>query len=525
MNSLKNYTAKNRLHKSLYFLGAIIILIFLGFKVEFDFIRLYKGIPSMIDLFVRMLKPNTSYGVEVFDKLNETIQIAIVSSIIGVLLALPFSLFIANNIAPNKYIGTILSGVFSFFRTIPSLIWAAILVSIFSIGKFAGIIALTIIAFLISLKLFREYIEAINENQLSSIRSVGANAIQVLRYCVLPYISELSVSIFFIVLETNIRSATILGLVGAGGIGQIMWRDLNHLRYDNLSTLILVLFLTILIIDLLSLFVRKYFIKKTIRFRDINTYRRFKVFKIFYVPILVILLFLFAFSSLNITYDRFVLGIAQGKNVILRMVRVDITCFSKLIEGILESFFIAIFATIVGGLLSLIFSYLTAYNTSPHKGVSIFLKGIINILRTFPPIITAIIFFRGVGPGPLAGAMALSIYTTGVLTKMYSEVLESGEKNIQNSIITTGATNFQSYRHGLLPHTFSTFVSLALYRLESNIRNSTILGVIGAGGIGTTLAMNITWRNWEKVGFLLLGISIMVIIIDKLSQYLRKIFA
>lgn len=90
-------------------------------------------------------------------------------------------------------------------------------------------------------------------------------------------------------------------------------------------------------------------------------------------------------------------------------------------------------------------------------------------------------------------------------------------------VIVVGTTNLQSYRHGLLPHTFPTFISLALYRLESNIRNSTILGIIGAGGIGTILSMNITWRNWEKVGFLLLGISLMVITIDKLSNYLRKI--
>ena len=108
---------------------------------------------------------------------------------------------------------------------------------------------------------------------------------------------------------------------------------------------------------------------------------------------------------------------------------------------------------------------------------------------------------------------------------MYSEVLESTERDIKDSIIITGATNLQSYRYGLLPHTFPTFISLVLYRLESNIRNSTILGVIGAGGIGTILAMNITWRNWEKVGLLLLGISIMIIIIDKLSNYLRKLFA
>lgn len=66
------------------------------------------------------------------------------------------------------------------------------------------------------------------------------------------------------------------------------------------------------------------------------------------------------------------------------------------------------------------------------------------------------------------------------------------------------------------------FMSLALYRLESNIRNSTILGIIGAGGIGTILAMNISWRNWDRVGLLILGVSMMIISIDTISQYIRK---
>jgi len=232
-----------------------------------------------------------------------------------------------------------------------------------------------------------------------------------------------------------------------------------------------------------------------------------------------------AFKSLGIDYDRLILGLNQGRNIVVRMVKIDVNYFPKLIEGIGESFFIAIFATIMGALFSLLFAYLTAYNTSPNKIISVLFKGIINISRTFPPLITAIIFFRGIGPGPLAGAMALSIYTMGVLTKMYSEVLENTKENVKDSILVTGAANFQAYRHGLLPHTFSTFISLVLYRLESNIRNSAILGVIGAGGIGTILAMNITWRNWEKVGLLLLGVSIMIIIIDRLSQYLRNKFS
>lgn len=502
----------------------MIVLIFLGIKVEFSFIRLYKGIPSMLNLFVRMLKPNLLYRNEVFSKLLETIEMAIISSVTGVFLALPFSLLIADNITSNKYIANILTGIFSFVRTIPSLIWATLLVSIFSIGRFSGIIALTIIGFLMSLKLFKEYIEDINENQLNSTRSVGATSIQVLRYCVLPNILQLIISVFFIVFETNIRSATILGLVGAGGVGQIMWRDLNHLRYDNLSTLILILFLTILFIDLFSLYIRKNLINKHLKYKSIRDYKRTKILKGIFIPIGIIILTFVIFNFLDIKYERLLIGINQGKEMITRMINIDISYYSQLIRGIKESFFIAVFATMIGALLTFVLTYFTAYNTSPKKSISFFLKGIINILRTFPPIITAIIFFRGIGPGPLAGAMALSLYTTGVLTKMYSEVLENTEQNIRDSILSTGASNLQSYIHGLFPYTFSTFLSLTLYRLESNIRNSTILGIIGAGGIGTILSMNITWRNWERVGLLLLGVSFMVMAIDKFSNYLRRLF-
>ena len=332
----------------------------------------------------------------------------------------------------------------------------------------------------------------------------------------------MAISVFFIVFETNIRSATILGLVGAGGIGQIMWRDLNHLRYDNLATLILALFLTILSIDLISLWIRSYLDKRSIAFDSIYKYRLYKIRKSVAIPVLFLVILSVIASSLNITMERLLIGYEQGKTIVTRMMDPDISYLPKLFKGIGESFFIALFATFTGGIFALILSYFTAFNVGPSKRLSLVLKGFVNILRTFPPIIVAIIFFRGVGPGPLAGGLALSIYTTGVLTKMYSEVLESTPKSIGESVLVTGATRFEAYRHGIFPQTFGNFISLLLYRMESNIRNSTILGIIGAGGIGTIISMNINWRNWERVGLLLLGVSIMIIIVDRISNFIRE---
>ena len=522
MISLKEYMNRKLKRNLTASIIAIAAVIYIGYKIEFDAVRIIRGIPSMMDLFARMLKPNLSYGGEVFEKIYETVEIAILSSLAGVAAAIPFALLTAENISPNRFLSKVLNSIFAFFRTIPSLIWAAVLVSVFSIGKFSGIIALTIIAFLMSLKLFREYIESINKNQLDSTRSVGATSIEVLRYCVLPSMLGMAISVFFIVFETNIRSATILGLVGAGGIGQIMWRDLNHLRYDNLATLILALFLTILSIDLISLWIRSYLDKRSIVFDNICKYRLYKIRKSVAIPVLFLVILSVIASSLNITMERLLIGYEQGKTIVTRMIDPDISYLPKLFKGIGESFFIALFATFTGGIFALILSYFTAFNVGPSKRLSLVLKGFVNILRTFPPIIVAIIFFRGVGPGPLAGGLALSIYTTGVLTKMYSEVLESTPKSIGESVLVTGATRFEAYRHGIFPQTFGNFISLLLYRMESNIRNSTILGIIGAGGIGTIISMNINWRNWERVGLLLLGVSIMIIIVDRISNFIRE---
>lgn len=522
--SLKRYTTNRKLKALIYISLTLVLVIFLGYKVNFSLERIVRGLPSMFDLFKRILRPNINYITEVFGKLFETIEIAIISTLIGLIFSTVFSLFISSNIRPNETVGKILTLFFAVLRTIPSLIWAAILVSIFSIGKFSGIVALSIIAFLMSLKLFREYIEAINENSLNSVRSLGASSIEVLRYGVFPHMFELFASTFFLVFETNIRSATVLGLVGAGGIGQIMWRDINHLRYDNVAMLIFILFSTILIIDLLSLFIRKYVLNFNREYKNIEEFKKYKIIKIIILPIFILGVMFLVFNSLEISLDRLKLGLEQGSTIVRRLLTPDFSYYKKLFEGIGESLFIALFATITGAFFSIILSFFAAYNLSPKKWISFLLKGLINIFRTFPPIVTAIMFFRGVGPGPLSGALALSIYTSGVLTKMYSEVLENVPENLRLSIVSTGSTSFQSYRYGLIPHTLPTFISLSLYRFESNIRNSTILGIIGAGGIGTALSMNINWRNWEKVGLLLLGTSILIIIVDSLSNLIRKRF-
>ncbi|MFK4785036.1 phosphonate ABC transporter, permease protein PhnE [Fusobacterium sp. MFO224] len=519
--SLEEYIANNRKKKEKFLLYFFIIVGVLFYLIDFDIILFVRGIPDMLDLLIKIFKPNFSYSDVVWRALLDTIQMSIIGSFLGVIFSIPFIFLTAGNITFSKKIAIILNRVFAILRTIPSLIWAAILVSIFSIGKFSGTVALTIIAFLIAQKLLRERVEEIGEDKLNSTLSTGASRIQLMKYSVMPEIKKHIISTFFIILESNIRSATILGFVGAGGIGQIMWRDLNHLRYDNLATIILILFILILSIDFLSLFVRRAKNIKKCRIKTYSGFRAYKIIKKLFVLFFIILITLVLKNYFNITLERLYKGFLQGKVILIRMCHLNIKYFPKIVEGIWDSFIIALFATFFSAILGFIMSFFAAYNSSPNKYFSIIFKGLINIMRTIPPMIIAIVFFRGIGPGKVAGALALVVYTSGTLTKMYSEIIENVNENVEDSIKSTGAKKIAVYTSGLFRETYPSFVGVLLYRLESNIRNSTILGIIGAGGIGTLLNMNIMWRNWENVGLIVLAIGIMVGCIDILSKKIR----
>lgn len=522
MMSYREYTTKklrNKLSKWGYFLVAILAT---GLLVEFDFLKLIRGLPAMGDLLGRMLRPNFSYLGKMLFPLLETIEIALLASILGTAFSLPLSLLMSKHSGFPKAITWIFSSFFALLRTIPTLVWAAFLVSMFSVGKFSGIMATFIIASLIGTRLMREHIDSISLNKILSMRSTGASHFQVLRYCILPETVPNIISVFFIVLESCIRSAAVLGLVGAGGIGQILWMELNTFRYDNIATIVLVLFLTIYLMDVISVKARNF---KGDTFWHTPTLHAFRIKKnaMRVLKLLgVVLGFWFLFRALNVTSARFLLGLEQGGYILQNLLQPDFSYAHKLWQGLSESFAIAVFATLLGGWISYFIVGFTAHNTTPAKPLSWIFKAITNVLRTFPPMITAIVFFRGVGPGPFAGALALSVYTAGVMVKLYSEAVESLPNAVLDSLRTTGATQGQIYRYGVFPESMATFFGLLLYRLESNIRNSTILGMIGAGGIGVALSNNIQWRNWNRVGLLLLGSGAMIIAFDMLSRYLRK---
>lgn len=498
--------------------------LFSAWKIGFDPVRIWRGFPQMGGLLARMATPQWDYAAQVLETLVDTLQMAVAGAILGTVAGVPLAFLAARNISPlpalRRPVRWLLAGV----RTIPHIIWAALLVTVLSLGRAAGVVALTITAANIVAKLLSEYMENLEERQLDALRGVGAGWSAVTAYAVIPRIGGQVWSLFFFTLEVNVRAATVLGLVGAGGIGQLLWRDLNFLRYDRLATLILILFLTVAAIDILSWLARRFqgLELPALRFKSYSWYRAWQGFKLALATISIGLAVVWGLSLLGIGWDRFLLGMEQAKIMLSRMLNPDWSYLPRLGQGLAESMYIAIFATIVGSLLAIPAAFLGAGNLWKFKAWPLANKTCVNLIRTFPSIILAIMFFRGVGPGPLAGALALSIYTSGVLGKLYSEIVEAVDHRVLEAMVSTGASPAQTWFFGLMPRVLPDFLAASLYRLESNVRTATILGIVGAGGIGTWLMMNLTARNWERVGLLLLGQVVVIVLVDSVSSVLRR---
>lgn len=187
---------------------------------------------------------------------------------------------------------------------------------------------------------------------------------------------------------------------------------------------------------------------------------------------------------------------------------------------IVETLAIAFLGTVIGTIIATPLSFLTARNIAP-KPVHYIMLVVVMLIRTFPAFIYGLMFIRVTGPGPFAGVLTMSLSSVGMLTKRNAEVVEDIDRGVLESLDAAGCTGFQKIRYGILPQLYSNFVSNMIYRFDINMKNASILGLVGAGGIGAPLIFNMNSYRWNAVGALLIGLVIIVLIIEYISTRIR----
>ena len=190
---------------------------------------------------------------------------------------------------------------------------------------------------------------------------------------------------------------------------------------------------------------------------------------------------------------------------------------------ILLTIAIAFAGTVIGTILAIPFTLLASRNlwgknsTVPRIG-----KFVLDILRSFPELIYAIIFVKVVGPGAFAGVMAIGIHQIGMLGKLFAEEMEKMNEDAVEACRSVGANSVQTMFYARIPQLMPIYSSLILNHFEIGVRSASTLGLVGAGGIGAPLIFAIQARNWDKVSIILLSVIVTVYLLDILTGYIRK---
>ncbi len=191
---------------------------------------------------------------------------------------------------------------------------------------------------------------------------------------------------------------------------------------------------------------------------------------------------------------------------------------------VLETISIAFLSTFIGACLAIPVSFLSSTNIVP-KPVAYIFRAIVLLIRTIPSLIWALIWIRVTGPGAFCGVITQSICSIGMISKMNISAIENLDTGVLEALDACGANTFEKIRCGVLPQLSATFVSTAIYRFDINLKDATILGIVGAGGIGFPLNDAIANARWNRVGAFLLVLIIMVILIEWISTRIRASLA
>ena len=233
------------------------ILVFIIKDLEINFIKLASDSSKYFgDILSRMLPPDFSNLNQLLYAMFETIEIAFLGTFIAIVLSIPFGLFSARNLAPNYFVYIVCKTVVIFFRAIPEFIIAMILVIAIGFGAMPGVLALGLHTMGFLAKFYAEDIEHINKGPIDALKSSGATQSQIIAFGIIPQILPAFIANNLYILDRNVRMATMLGIVGAGGIGYELQSSFRMFEYERVSAIIILIFFTIFVIDYFSSYIR-----------------------------------------------------------------------------------------------------------------------------------------------------------------------------------------------------------------------------------------------------------------------------
>ena len=414
-------------------------------------------------------------------------------------------------------------GVLAMFRSVPEIVWAFLFVRIFGLGPGPAVLAIGITFGGIIGKLFAELLEAADPEPARALRTAGASWFAVFMYGMLPQVRSQWVSYALFRLECAIRSASILGIVGAGGLGSEIDLSIRYFQYQKLATALLAVVAYVIALELVSITLRK-----------MSGIWPAVLFGIGAVA---------GFLSLDIPWRELVSAesLAQARVFIGGFTHptTDAGFLAKTIGLTLITVAMAWCSTVVAGVIAFPLAPMSAttftvrgylddapIGRGPGRWLSAALivptRLSLQISRALPELVWALLFVLWVGPGATAGVLALTVHSIGILGRLYSDILEEAEPAPLRVIEASGASAFARYLYGAMPQAVPRILAFTLFRFEVNVRAAAMVGFVGAGGLGDALHTALSLFHMRDLATLLLTTLAVVLIVDGIGDRVRR---
>lgn len=488
---------------------------------------------NAVDFAGRMLPLDFPPVGELLELCGQTLAIVVSATVLAVILSVPLAILAAANTAPGTGSRFGARTLIVVVRAIPDVVMAIVFFRIFGLGAMTGVLAMGLHSVGMVAKLYADAIEQIDEGTRGAIRATGAGAGQELISGVLPQVMPAFVATALHRLDINLRISVLLGFVGVNGLGYAIATSFKQLDYRRGMALAAVVLALCVLVELLSGTIRRALLRDTgersgggaplhtgDQISPPWTGPRLRRAGYAVLTVLVVLMSAWG-ADLNPIHFLSSLG-GIGRNAGLFWPPDTAGIFGQLLKDLWLTIKIALGATLIGAVLALPVGCLAARNVAPNPRVAKAFRIFVVLIRGIPELVLAVVFVVITGLGAVAGTLALSVGAIGLLGKLVADSVEEVDPGPEQAIRATGAGHWQVFFSGTLPQAAPGFVGHLLYQLDVNIRSATLLGIVGAGGIGFDLLGASQILEFGLITTILVMVFITVLVVEALALWLRR---
>jgi phosphonate transport system permease protein len=498
-------------------------------ELRLNVATLVDSAANATDFLSRTVPLDVPPPAEVLALCGETLAIVVCATLLAVLLSVPLAVLAAGNTSPAPAARYGARGLVVIARAVPDVVLAIVFFRLFGLGAAAGVLAMGIHSVGMVAKLYADAIEQVDEGPRTAVRAAGAGRLQELVAGVLPAVLPAFVATALHRFDINLRISVVLGFVGVGGIGFEIAGALRRLDYPRGMALALVVLGLCVVVELVSGAVRRALLGGTGRSpvpppagRLTPPWTGRRIRAAFYAATTVVVV-VASVPAAGLSPAQLVAGMAALPTTLgLFWPPSAGGILPVLLAELAVTVQIALAATLIGAVLALPAGAMAARNVAPTPGVAATFRGVIVLVRGIPELIIAIVFVVITGLGPVAGALALAIGAVGLLGKLVADSLEETDVRVQEAVRATGASRLQVFTAVTLPQAAPALVAHLLYQLDVNIRSATLLGIVGAGGIGFYMLNASRVMEFGVVTTVMLMVFATVLAVELLALWLRR---